>query len=609
MRKIRRALALVAAVAMLLACAVPACAESKFTDLDGHWSQTYMEALVEKGIIGGYSDGTIKPDKTLTAAEAFVMLANLYDLSDEAKDQIWTDYGSVIESNSSVTWANKQLAICMAAGIFTESELKNISLSAEMPKQNLSVYMVRAMQMTDKAEELSDAKLEYNDASSITSKCLGSIAALTELKIVSGDTNGNFTPKASVTRAVFSTMLCNIINYLDENNIELSIDNYSGLELTTGIITAVSSSKITVRDLNGIYHSFTKDTSLKTTVNGSTKTMSTSMVGSYVKLQSEEGKATTATITMEDNVSYKQGIIEATENNNGSLRLADMASGESAAYIIGSAPITLDGTVVNLETAKGAFATIKLEGKTVKEITATAKEYTVTGTLDSRDYASIVTATLGADKAADTILYMDLSSMPTIKRGTLTITIDRLNDGESVKATIKGGVVTEVKAEGVDAAAKGTLDSITRTRTETSWTIEKEDGSKVSYTLASNVSAYDDEEKAIKIDSINPGDEVSVTVTSGTITEVSLDKAYTAASDKISAEVLAVNTKTKTLTVLLDGKLVYINCSTTSSILNIETGKTSAFSAFTAGDQIIVYGSYSDTSNFTATSIVIELKK
>ncbi|MBQ2217453.1 MAG: hypothetical protein II418_00815, partial [Firmicutes bacterium] len=127
------------------------------------------------------------------------------------------------------------------------------------------------------------------------------------------------------------------------------------------------------------------------------------------------------------------------------------------------------------------------------------------------------------------------------------------------------------------------------------------------YAIDSTAAAFSGE-TAIKLDTINPGDEVSVIVTSGVITEVNLKKSASPASDKLSAEILAVDPTNRVLTVLKEGKLTYINCKKAASILNSETGKTLSFSALAAGDMIVAYGSYTDSTNFAATSIVIELK-
>ena len=608
MRTTRKIITLIAALALLFTSVVPAFA-AEFTDLEGHWSKPYMEKLVEKGVMAGYADGTIKPDKTVTAAEAFVMLANLYDLNDEAKEAIYKDYGAKVEKASDVSWANKQLSFCLAAGIITESELKNIKLGSEMPKQNLAVYMVRAIQKTEEAKKMADAKLEYKDVEDITSKCLGSVALLTDMGVVSGDNNGNFGPKSSVTRGVFATMLCNILDYLDKENITLKLDDYLGLDTVEGILSSVSNSDIIIRGFDGIYRSYPRDAQLKATVNGASKTLSSTYAGDNIKIEiNEDGKAVTAAVTEEANVVYKQGVLNTISTNTVSIKLVDLYTKDSGAYVLSSAKVTQDGKEVSFaDLTKGAFLTLKIEKGTVKEVTSNTKEYTINGQVGAVNYDSIVTMTVKEDKKADAVLYMDLADMPTIKRGSLSITVDRLTEGEDIKVTIKGGEVTRIDTQGKDATMEGQLTIITRTINDTTWTIKSEDGTSATYVLDSAAAAFSGE-TAIKLDAINPGDEISVIVTAGIITEVNLKKSATPAADKLTAEILAVDPNNRVLTVLKEGKLTYINCKKASSILNSETGKTLNFSALAAGDVIVAYGSFTDSTNFEATSIVIELK-
>ena len=610
MRTTRKIITLIAALALVFTSVVPAFA-AEFTDLKDHWSKPYMEKLVEKGIMAGYTDGTIKPDKTVSAAEAFVMLANLYDLSDKAKEQIDKDYSATVKKLSDVSWANKQLGICMAAGIISESELKNVKLSAEMPKQNLAVYLVRAIQKADEAAKLEKTELEYKDVKDITAKCLGSVALLTDMGVVSGDNKGNFSPKSSVTRGVFATMLCNILDYLDKEKITLKLDEYEEADLDSaeGILSSVSNTAFIVRGDDGIYRSYPTDAATKSTVNGSSKTISSTYAGNNIKLQlDEEGKVVTADVTEEENITYKQGLLSTISSNTVSIKLTDLYTKDSAAYVLTSAKITQDGKEVSFaDLSKGAFLTLKIEKGTVKEVVSNTKEYTVNGKVGTVNYDTTVTMTVTDEKEPDTVLYMDLADMPTIKRGSLTITVDRLTQGEDIKVTVKGGEVTRIETQGKDATMTGVLTIITRTVKDTTWTVKGEDGTSATYVLDSGAAAFSGE-TAIKLDAINPGDEISVIVTAGVITEVSLKKSASPASDKLTAEILAVDPNNRVLTVLKEGKLTYINCKKASSILNSETGKTLNFSGLAAGDMIVAYGTYQDSTNFEATSIVIELK-
>ncbi len=49
----------------------------KFRDVNGHWSEEYVEIAAEEGWIQGYEDGTFKPDQNITRAEAMTIVNNV----------------------------------------------------------------------------------------------------------------------------------------------------------------------------------------------------------------------------------------------------------------------------------------------------------------------------------------------------------------------------------------------------------------------------------------------------------------------------------------------------------------------------------------------------
>jgi hypothetical protein len=66
-----------AALALLLAACGPAereverqsFAQLVFSDINGHWAESFIEVLAQEGVIAGYPDGTFKPNQTVTRAE------------------------------------------------------------------------------------------------------------------------------------------------------------------------------------------------------------------------------------------------------------------------------------------------------------------------------------------------------------------------------------------------------------------------------------------------------------------------------------------------------------------------------------------------------------
>jgi len=51
-----------------------------FTDVAGHWAEIFIEELFDQGITGGYPDGTYRPENQVTRAEMAVFLVNAFNI-------------------------------------------------------------------------------------------------------------------------------------------------------------------------------------------------------------------------------------------------------------------------------------------------------------------------------------------------------------------------------------------------------------------------------------------------------------------------------------------------------------------------------------------------
>jgi len=58
----------------------PAASGGAFSDVEGHWAEAWIEQLAAEGITSGYPDGTFRPDRTVTRAEMAVFLVNAFGL-------------------------------------------------------------------------------------------------------------------------------------------------------------------------------------------------------------------------------------------------------------------------------------------------------------------------------------------------------------------------------------------------------------------------------------------------------------------------------------------------------------------------------------------------
>ena len=98
---------------------IPARAQT-FSDIKGHWAQSYIERAAELGWIRGFEDGTFRPNDCITRAQAMTMInCVLNRIPEDASDllpdmNVWPDcnpgdwfYLAVQEATNSHNYKHK----------------------------------------------------------------------------------------------------------------------------------------------------------------------------------------------------------------------------------------------------------------------------------------------------------------------------------------------------------------------------------------------------------------------------------------------------------------------------------------------------------------------
>lgn len=206
--KVKRLLSgLLALVMVLTATILPASAATTFPDIQNHWAKSYIEAMTAAGMFKGYEDGNFKPENQLTTAEALALCARTIGLDSSTTMDIATDYYDTVKTtlNNEQTWFYQEFAVCLATGILTSADLKSLyqsgALTKPIEKEDLAVYLVRAMQLGPMADRLTSYPLTFDDASSIASDAKPSVYLLHVYGIVEGDQFNDFSPKLKIGRA------------------------------------------------------------------------------------------------------------------------------------------------------------------------------------------------------------------------------------------------------------------------------------------------------------------------------------------------------------------------------------------------------------------------
>ncbi|HJA62814.1 MAG TPA: S-layer homology domain-containing protein [Candidatus Intestinimonas stercoravium] len=234
--------------ALALTLAVPALALSAsaatFPDITDHWARTYIEDMTAANMFKGYEDGTFKPENALTAAEALALCARAEGIDENTMTEISDGWEDEVDDilDGSQSWFYREFAVCLETGVLTTSELRSLAqsdaLTEPIAKEDLAVYLVRAMQLGPMAERLSSYPLTFQDTSSISESKRPYVYLLKNYGIVEGDQNNDFEPDRSVTRAVMATMLSRAIDFMEERGTSPDLPDYTSYDFQQGVIAS-----------------------------------------------------------------------------------------------------------------------------------------------------------------------------------------------------------------------------------------------------------------------------------------------------------------------------------------------------------------------------------
>ncbi|OQB15751.1 MAG: Endo-1,4-beta-xylanase A precursor [Firmicutes bacterium ADurb.Bin193] len=170
----------------------PASPLEGYTDINGHWSANYFEKLIEKKIINGYEDNTLKPDNLITRAEAAKIIIAALGLEPAASVSLPFSDSAEIPS-----WAGGYVTVAAEKGIITGYEDNTFRPKQNISRKELVVLAARAFFIEGKSAE----SLPFSDSSAIPEWAAKSVAAVLEKGIITGYDDNTFRPDNFVTRA------------------------------------------------------------------------------------------------------------------------------------------------------------------------------------------------------------------------------------------------------------------------------------------------------------------------------------------------------------------------------------------------------------------------
>ncbi|MEQ8235480.1 MAG: S8 family serine peptidase [Syntrophomonadaceae bacterium] len=114
-------------------------ASGTFSDISGHWAQSYIIDLTSRGILHGYGDGTFRPDQVLNRTELVAIVARWQNLSALAQPDadIFQDYWQI------PWWGRSAVSSAWEAGLITGSPDRYFWPDRTVTRAELEIIIAR----------------------------------------------------------------------------------------------------------------------------------------------------------------------------------------------------------------------------------------------------------------------------------------------------------------------------------------------------------------------------------------------------------------------------------------------------------------------------------
>ncbi len=171
-------------------------------DITGHWAEGYINQLSDISIMGGYPDGSFRPEADMTREEFIKCL--ILALKVPIYGAVESSYADV----SQTSWSYPYIETAVASGLLVPEEYVNGMFWPQkpIPRVEIARLAVRALKLPIKSDYTG-----YDDGINIPPSYRGYVGAVKERNLMSGYPDGTFRPWNQITRAEASVILVRLI--------------------------------------------------------------------------------------------------------------------------------------------------------------------------------------------------------------------------------------------------------------------------------------------------------------------------------------------------------------------------------------------------------------
>ena len=212
------------------------------SDIKGHWAEKEISEWVEKGLIGGYKNGSFKPDASISRAEFIALVNRAFKFTESSE----TGFNDV----SSKDWYYSEVLKAKAAGYISGYQDGTIKPKNYINRQEVAAILSRLLEI-----ENSESGVEqFKDKDSFPQWSKGVVGGIVAQGLMKGFNDGTFKPLNNTTRAEAVVILNRALNGIDQTVSEKVYDTAGtygpadGLETVKGNVV-ITASDVTLRNM------------------------------------------------------------------------------------------------------------------------------------------------------------------------------------------------------------------------------------------------------------------------------------------------------------------------------------------------------------------------
>lgn len=175
---------------------------TELSDIIGHWAEENIKHLLGTKAIGGYPDGSFKPDQAINRAEFITILVKAFDL-DRKEGQSFAD----TENH----WAKEHIATAVGNGVASGYNENSFGPDDLITREQMAVMIFNASQVPELT-----AKMPFSDQEQISTWAREALENLVGHEIINGYPDHSIRPQGIASRAEAVTVIVNTLKLAEE---------------------------------------------------------------------------------------------------------------------------------------------------------------------------------------------------------------------------------------------------------------------------------------------------------------------------------------------------------------------------------------------------------